>query len=206
MTTVFIVDDHEVVREGVAAMIRQEADLDVVGTAGTLLSARHRIGATRPQIVVLDVRLPDGNGIDLCRELRAEFPELHCLIFSAFEDYATRAAALAAGASGYVLKDIRGDQLVRAIRAVSGAPPATTAQSLSSDERAAAADQRAQSLTEREQQVLELIAEGCTNREIGAQLHLAEKTIKNYVSSLFDKLGLQHRTQAAMFFADRRAR
>lgn len=205
MTTVFIVDDHEVVREGVAAMIRQEPDLDVVGAAGTLLAARHRIGATRPQVVVLDVRLPDGDGIDLCRELRAEFPQLHCLIFSAFDDLATRAAAIEAGASGYVLKDIRGAQLVRSIRAVSGKPP-TTAQALGSDELAAASDQRAASLTARERQVLELIAEGCTNREIGAQLHLAEKTIKNYVSSLFDKLGLQHRTQAAMFFADRRDR
>lgn len=210
MTTVFLVDDHEIVRRGLAQLIHSVPDLEVVGEAGTVRDALRRIAATRPDVAVLDVRLPDGSGIDLCRDIRSAQPEVSCLILTAFDDDNALRAAVLAGASGYVLKDVRSGSLVAAIRdAAAGktVQPAElmrrTAQALHS-QRAPDAAPITPDLTLRERQVLELIAEGLTNRDIGARLGLAEKTVKNYVSALLAKLGMERRTQAAVYGAEQR--
>lgn len=212
MTTVFLVDDHEVVRRGIAQLLQTAGDLDVVGEAGTVADALRRIEATTPDVAVLDVRLPDGSGIALCREVLSRHSGIRCLILTAYDDdEALRAAALA-GASGYVLKDVRSGALVEAIRAVAAG---RTVQSSTSLQRAAtaaaprthatdAADAPTVDLTYREHQVLDLIADGLTNRQIGEHLGLAEKTVKNYVSALLAKLGMERRTQAAVYGAEHR--
>ncbi|WP_166877871.1 response regulator transcription factor [Salinibacterium sp. ZJ450] len=202
-TRVFVLDDHEVVRRGVAHLIESEPDLHLIGEASSVREARARIPATTPDVALLDVRLPDGNGIDLCRELNAQALPTGFLIFTAHDDEQARHAALIAGAAGYLVKDIRGNQLVAAIRAVAAGksipdriPHERTGDALALGERS---DPRLDSLSMRERQVLALISSGLTNRQIGERLTIAEKTVKNYVSGLLAKLGFEHRTQAAIF-------
>lgn len=202
MTRVFLVDDHEIVRRGVAELINAEADLEVVGEAATARQAIGRIAATKPDVAVLDVRLPDGSGIDLCRDIRSAHPTVQCLMLTAYDDDEASYAAVIAGAAGYVLKDIRGLGLLASIRrAALGEQLVDRAVSRRVVERATLAHDA--ELGMREGQILNLIAEGMTNRQIGEQLGLAEKTVKNYVSGLLSKLGMERRTQAAVYAARR---
>ena len=206
MIRVFLVDDHEIVRRGVAELINNENDLEVVGESPTVARTLGRVLATQPHVVVLDVRLPDGNGIDLCREIRSADPEMRCIILTAYDDDEASRSAVLAGASAYVLKDIRGQNLVESIRRVAGGAtllrPDVTRQVIADLTRVDASITPDLSL--RERQVLDLIAEGLTNRQIGERLELAEKTVKNYVSGLLAKLGMERRTQAAVFGAARK--
>ena len=204
MIRVFLVDDHEIVRRGLADLIRAEADLEVVGEAATKRQAVARVAATRPDVAVLDLRLPDGSGVDACRDIRSRDSGVRCLILTAFDDDEAARAAVRAGASGYVLKDIRGDRLVEAIRRVARdesllIPPVPDRTADSPGVRGG--DPAVRDLTARERQVLDLISRGLTNRQIGESLDLAEKTVKNYVSGLLAKLGMARRTQAAVFGA-----
>ena len=203
MTRVFLVDDHEIVRRGIADLINREPDLDVVGESGTARRTVMRVTATLPDVVVLDVRLPDGNGIDVCRTIRSQHPDIRCIMLTAYDDDKASVAAVLAGASGYVLKSIRGQNLVDSIRRVARGESllstAVTTGVRSSLNNMVSVDENEPDLTLRESQVLRLIADGCTNREIGEQLSLAEKTVKNYVSGLLSKLGMEHRTQAAVY-------
>ena len=209
MTRVFLVDDHEIVRRGIAELIDRETDLEVVGEAGTVRDALGRVAATRPDIVVLDVRLPDGSGIDLCRAIRSAHPDLPCLMLTAYDDDEASVTAVLAGAAGYVLKDIRGQNLIDGIRRVAAGGNLISA-AVSARVRAGLTEPVSSlpgdpaDLTLRERQVLELIADGLTNRQIGESLGLAEKTVKNYVSELLAKLGMERRTQAAVYAAERR--
>jgi len=211
--TVFLVDDHEVVRRGLVDLLSDDPDLTVVGEAGSVAEAKARIPAVRPDVAVLDVRLPDGSGIDLCRDLLAAHDELRCLILTSFTDEQSMLDAILAGASGYVVKDIRGMELAQAIKTVGSGKSLL-------DNRAAAAlmsklrhdihdgesaeDPRLRDLSATERTLLELLGEGLTNREIGQRMFLAEKTVKNYVSRLLAKLGLHRRTQAALLAAELR--
>jgi len=205
-TRVFVVDDHEIVRDGVAHLIDSFDDLEVVGEAGTAAQARVRIAATRPHVAVLDVRLPDASGIDLCRELRSTQPDTACLMLTAFDDDEAALAAVLSGAAGYVLKDIRGQRLVESIRLVAAGHTLVDA-TMSRQVVASIAHgpRRPEvALSKRERDVLDLIAEGLTNRQIGEVLGLAEKTVKNYVSGLLRALGMERRTQAAVYGAAQR--
>jgi len=204
MIRVFLVDDHEVVRRGIADLINAEADLEVVGEASTARQAVARVAATLPDVAVLDVRLPDGSGIDVCRAIRSKNPTVQCLIFTAFDDDEATYAAVLAGASGYVLKDISGQRLIESIRRVALGETLVTRTVAAHVVTALGTDRTepAATLTARERQVLELISRGLTNRQIGEHLDLAEKTVKNYVSGLLGKLGMQRRTQAAVFGAE----
>ncbi|MBN9151163.1 MAG: response regulator transcription factor [Cryobacterium sp.] len=200
---VVLVEDHELVRRGIAELISAESDMDVVAEAGTVAQARSRIAATNPDIVLLDVRLPDGSGIDVCRSIRQEAPQIRCLILTAYDDEDALYAAVLAGAAGYILKDIRGNRLIEAIRRVAAGhslldPTLKKMVTHRMREASSGEDPRLDALTGRERQVLNLIAEGLTNREIGQRINLAEKTVKNYVSNILSKLGLQRRTQAAV--------
>lgn len=203
MTRVFLVDDHEIVRRGVAQLLEREHDLEVVGEAPNAERALARIAALAPDIAVLDVRLPDSDGVSLCREIRSRHPEVHCLMLTAYDDDDAATAAVMAGASGYVLKTIAGTGLVDAVRAAASGrsllPAAVSARLRPSEDASDRDDPRFGSLNLRERQVLALIAEGLTNRQIGERLSLAEKTVKNYVSGLLRKLGFEHRTQAAVY-------
>ena len=203
---VFLLDDHEIVRRGIADLLQAEPGVIVVGEAGTAAEALRRIPATRPDVAVLDARLPDGSGIDVCREIRSSFPEIRCLILTSYDDNDALFAAVMAGASGYLLKEIRGSSLVDAVRQVAAGnsllDPAVTEQLLTRLREGAPQDARLASLREREREVLTLSTDGLTNREIGEHLHLSEKTVKNYVSGLFAKLGMQRRTQAAVYGAE----
>ena len=203
--TVVLVDDHEVVRRGVRDLLSLEPDIEVVGEAANAAEALARIPALRPAVAVLDVRLPDGNGVQLCRELKSAMPELNVLILTSFSDDEALFDAILAGASGYVLKHIGGDDLVDAVRRVgqggSLLDPAVTAQVLQRLRTPPKEDPALASLTDQERRILELIAEGLTNRQIGERMFLAEKTVKNYVSSILAKLGLERRTQAAVYGA-----
>ena len=205
MTTVFLVDDHEIVRRGIADLINAERDLEVVGESATAERTIGRVAATRPDVVVLDVRLPDGSGIDLCREIRSRVPGTKCIMLTAYDDDHASYAAVLAGASGYVLKDIRGQRLIEGIRSVAAGKPLLrqdVAQRVVQNLTAPATPSTpAPELSLRERQVLELIADGLTNRQIGERLELAEKTVKNYVSGLLAKLGMERRTQAAVYGA-----
>lgn len=205
MTTVFLLDDHELVRSGLRQLIDAEDDLEVVGEAATAGEARRRIPALRPDVAVLDARLPDGSGIEVCRDVRAIDPGIKALVLTSFDDDEALFAAIVAGAAGYVLKDIRSSDLVRGIRTVAAGgsllDPTTTAHVLERLRNGPQEDRRLAGLTGQERRILELIADGLSNREIGTRLHLAEKTVKNYVSSLLAKLGMQRRTQAAVFAA-----
>ena len=200
--TVFVVDDHEVVRAGLRTLF-EGADLDVVGEAGTAAEAQRRIPASRPDVVVLDLALPDGDGVSVCREIRAVLPETAVLILSSHDDDEAMFAAIVAGASGYVLKQVRSHDLVDGVRRVAAGEslldPAMTGAVLKRLRPGVKEDGRLQALTDQERRVLELIAEGLTNRQIGARLDVAEKTVKNHVTSLLAKLGLASRTQAAVF-------
>ncbi|MGX1776010.1 response regulator transcription factor [Nocardia brasiliensis] len=203
MVTVFLVDDHAIVRRGVADLIDAETDLEVIGEAGTVSQAMARIPALRPNVVVLDVRLPDGNGIELCRDLLDQHPGLHCLILTSFTDEQAMLDAILAGASGYVVKDIGALELVDAIRAVGAGHSlldnrAAAALMAKLREEAAARTGPLAALTEQERTLLELLGEGLTNRQIAGRMFLAEKTVKNYVSRLLAKLGVERRTQAAV--------
>ncbi|MFD4401294.1 response regulator [Nocardia sp. NPDC058499] len=203
MITVFLVDDHEIVRRGVADLIDAEDDMEVIGEAGDVARALARIPALRPDVVVLDVRLPDGNGIELCRELCSARPDLPCLILTSFTDEQAMLDAILAGARGYVVKDITTLALISAIRDIAAGRSLL-------DNRAAAALMRKlrseteadagplSGLTDRERTLLALLGEGLTNRQIAERLSLAEKTVKNYVSRLLSKLGVERRTQAAI--------
>ncbi|MCO5997854.1 response regulator [Actinoallomurus rhizosphaericola] len=205
MTTpikVFLLDDHEVVRRGVAALLESEDDITVVGEADTAERALARVPALQPDVAVLDVRLPDGDGVTVCRELRSRMPELACLMLTSFSDEEALFDAVMAGASGYVLKQIHGSDLVGAVRTVASGQslldPSSTAKMLERLRRPARQDPLAD-LTEQERRILDLIGDGLTNRQIGERLFLAEKTVKNYVSGIFTKLGMNRRTQAAAF-------
>ena len=199
---VFVLDDHEIVRRGVAELIGAEPDLEVVGEASTAAEAIRRIPAAQPDVVVLDARLPDGSGIEVCREVRAEHPEIRCLILTSYDDDDEAIfAAVLAGASGYVLKQIRAAHLLDAIRQLAAGrsllDPDVTEALLRRIRNGTKEDPRLASLNEQERRILDLITEGLTNREIGEQLFLAEKTVKNNVSVLLAKLGMQRRTQVA---------
>lgn len=202
MIRVFLVDDHELARRGIAGLLEAEADIEVIGEAGTAAQARTRILATTPDVAVLDVRLPDGSGIDVCRDIRSADPAIQCLMLTAYDDDEAIYAAVIAGAAGYVLKDIRGAGLVDSVRKVAAGKtlldPTLTARVVERMRGGSAGDPRLSSLSTREKQIMALIADGLTNREIGLRLSLAEKTVKNYVSGLLSKLGLQSRTQAAV--------
>ena len=202
---VFLLDDHEVVRRGLADLLDLEADLEVVGEAGSAADARVRIPATRPDVAVLDVRLPDGTGVEVCRDIREVNPDVKCLMLTSYSDDEALFDAIMAGASGYVLKDIRGNDLVEAIRQVASGKslldPSLTQRVLERLRNGDKEDPRIAGLSEQEKRILELIGEGLTNRQIGAEMHLAEKTVKNYVSSLLAKLGMERRTQAAAYVA-----
>ena len=202
MIRVFLVDDHELVRRGIAGLLSAEDDIEVVGEASTALQARARILATSPDVALLDVRLPDGSGIDVCRDIRSARPDIRCLMLTAYDDDEAIYAAVIAGAAGYVLKDIRGAGLVDSVRTVASGKslldPVLTARVVERMRGEARGDSRLDALSAREKQIMSLIADGLTNREIGLRLSLAEKTIKNYVSGLLSKLGLQRRTQAAV--------
>lgn len=203
MVKVFLVDDHEVVRRGLIDLLSADPELDVVGEAGSVSEALARIPAAQPDVAVLDVRLPDGNGIELCRDLLSRMPDLRCLMLTSFSSDEAMLDAILAGASGYVIKDIKGLELARAVKDV-GAGLSLL------DNRAAAAlmaklrgeadaPDPLSGLTQQERVLLDLLAEGLTNRQIADRMFLAEKTVKNYVSRLLAKLGMQRRTQAAVF-------
>ena len=202
MIRVFLLDDHEVVRAGVREMLQRDGDIEVVGESGSAVEATHRIPALRPDVAVLDVRLPDGNGIDVCRDVRSVDPSIKGLILTSYEDDEALFAAIMAGASGYVLKQIRGTDLVDGVRRVAAGQsmldPAVTARVLERIRHGAKEPEELKSLTDQERRILVHVAEGLTNREIAAKMFLAEKTVKNYVSSLLAKLGLERRTQAAV--------
>ncbi|KQV05025.1 response regulator [Leifsonia sp. Root112D2] len=198
---VFLADDHEIVRRGVAELLQAQPDIEIVGEAGTVAQARGRILATKPDIAILDVRMPDGSGIDICRELHATAPHIRCLILTAYDDDEAIYSAVIAGAAGYVLKDVRGSGLLESVRrAAAGHSLLDPSLKRRVEQRMRdvhSDDPRIDALSKRERQVLALIADGLTNRQIGIELSLAEKTVKNYVSGLLNKLGLQRRTQAA---------
>ncbi|MFE9452753.1 response regulator [Streptomyces sp. NPDC006739] len=202
---VFLLDDHEVVRRGVRDLLSDEPDITVVGEAGTAEQALVRVPALRPQVAVLDVRLPDGDGVTVCRELRSRMPELACLMLTSFDDEEALLDSIMAGASGYVLKQIQGADLVSAVRTVAGGqslldPNATTRlmTRLRGGHRQEEQPDELRRLTEREREILALVGEGLTNRQIGLRLYLAEKTVKNHISRLLAKLGVERRIQAAV--------
>ncbi len=199
----FVVDDHEIIRRGVRGLLEAEPDIEVVGEAGTAASALAQIPALRPDVAVLDVRLPDGDGVSVCREVRSWVPEVACLMFTAFGDDEALLDSIMAGAADYVLKQVRGSDLAGAVRAVASgqsmldARVASQAMARLRDE--ANGYERLAGLTARERKILELIGEGLTNRQIAERLSVSVKTVKNYVSVLFVKLGLEQRTQAAAY-------
>jgi two-component system, NarL family, response regulator DevR len=199
---VFLLDDHEVVRRGIANLLTEGGDIEVVGESASAVEASHRIPALRPDVAILDARLPDGSGIDVCREIRAVDPTIQGLILTSYEDDEALFAAIMAGASGYVLKQVRGTDLVDAVRRVASGQslldPAVTARVLERIRAGGDQPSELRGLTEQERRILEYIAQGLTNHEIAQKMFLADKTVKNYVSSVLAKLGLERRTQAAV--------
>jgi len=202
---IFLVDDHEVVRRGVRDMLEVEDDFEVVGEAGSVEEALQRVAATRPDVAVLDVRLPDGSGVELCRELRSAYPDIVCLMLTSYDDDEALFEAIVAGASGYVLKQVKGSDIVTAIRQVGAGrsllDPALTARVMERLRVGTTEDPRLAGLSAQERRVLDLLADGLTNRQIAAEMFLAEKTIKNYVSNLLAKMGMSRRTEAAVYAA-----
>jgi len=209
-TRVFLVDDHEIVRRGIADLLDDEPDLLVCGEAASAAEALARIPASRPDVAVLDVRLPDGNGVELCRELRARTPELHCLMLTSFSDDEALLDAIMAGAAGFVLKQVLGHDLLAAIRTVASGQSLldgrTTAALMNRLRRQRDDADPLRELSDQERTVLELIGDGLTNRQIAERMFLAEKTVKNYVSHLLAKLGMQRRTQVAVLATELRSR
>jgi DNA-binding NarL/FixJ family response regulator len=203
-TRVFLLDDHEVVRRGLRELLEAEDDMEVVGEASTAEEAYGRIPATTPDVAVLDVRLPDGDGVEVCREIRSKHPEIACIMLTSFADDDAVYAAIMAGAAGYVLKQVRGTDLIDGIRRVATGEslldPSVTTRVLERLRHKDDDDELAV-LTDQERKILELIAEGLTNRQIGERMYLAEKTVKNYVSNMFAKLGMSRRTEAAAYAA-----
>jgi two-component system response regulator DevR len=199
---VYLLDDHEVVRRGLADLLQSQGDIEVVGESGLAREAAGRIPALRPDVMILDARLPDGSGIDVCRDVRAVDPSIKGLILTSYEDDEALFAAIMAGAAGYVLKQVRGTDLVEGVRRVAAGQsmldPAVTQRVLDRIRSGVEQPQELKALTDQERRILEHIAEGRTNRQIAAEMFLAEKTVKNYVSSLLAKLGLERRTQAAV--------
>ncbi|WP_243059115.1 response regulator transcription factor [Nocardioides sp. SR21] len=199
---VYLLDDHEVVRQGLRALLESAGGIEVVGESGSAEDAAHRIPALRPHVAVLDARLPDGSGIEVCRTVRAVDPSIQALILTSYDDDEALFAAIMAGAAGYVLKEIKGRDLISAIRQVAEGKslidPSLTARVLERVRNPPRTAPELADLTEQELKLLELIAEGLTNRQIGERMFLAEKTVKNYVSSILAKLGLERRTQAAV--------
>ncbi|HLN76749.1 MAG TPA: response regulator transcription factor [Nocardioidaceae bacterium] len=202
---VFLLDDHEVVRRGLHDLLESEGDIEVVGESGSVKEAIARIPALRPDVAVLDGRLPDGSGIDVCREVRSIDPNIKALILTSYDDDEALFAAILAGAAGYVLKQIAGSDLIDGVRRVAAGQslldPTLTARVLERVRKGPEVNEELSALTEQERKILALIAEGLTNRQIGERLFLAEKTVKNYVSSILAKLGLERRTQAAVLAA-----
>jgi len=199
---VYLLDDHEVVRQGLRALLESAGGIEVVGESGSAVEAASRIPATRPHVAVLDARLPDGSGIEVCRTVRGVDDSIQALILTSYDDDEALFAAIMAGAAGYVLKEIRGSDLVDGIRRVASGQslidPTLTAKVLERVRKGPSVAPELAELTEQERKLLGLIAEGLTNRQIGEQMFLAEKTVKNYVSSILSKLGLERRTQAAV--------
>ena len=199
---VFLLDDHEVVRRGVRELLESEGDIEVVGEAGTVADALRMIPDLAPDVAVLDGRLPDGSGVDVCREVRSRNPEIQALILTSYDDDEALFSAIIAGAGGFVLKQIQGDALITGVRRVAQGQslidPTLTARVMERMRSGHLAEQELSELTDQERKILTLIAQGLTNRQIGEELFLAEKTVKNYVSSILSKLGLQRRTQAAV--------
>jgi len=200
---VFLLDDHEVVRRGVADMLESSGLIEVVGEASTCAQAIDRIPTLNPDVAILDVQLPDGSGVDVCREMKSADIDINCLMLTSFVDDEALLNAIIAGASGYVLKQIRGNDLIGAVQTVAGGgsllDPSATARVMQRIRSEATKVDPLSELTDQERKILDLIGEGMTNRQIGEELYLAEKTVKNYVSSILAKLGLQRRTQAAVF-------
>ena len=205
LVRVFLLDDHEVVRQGVRTLLEASGQIEVVGEASNAQETLSRIGACQPDVAVLDVRIPDGNGVEVCREIRSEHPNIKCLMLTSYSDDDALFEAIMAGASGYVLKQIRGSELVSAVLRVANGEslldPAVTGKVLERLRAPAAEDERLGSLSPQERKLLELIGEGLTNRQIGEKMYLAEKTVKNYVSNLLAKMGMHRRTEVAVFAA-----
>jgi DNA-binding NarL/FixJ family response regulator len=202
---VFLLDDHDVVRRGLRDLLEAEDDIEVVGEADTAELARKRISALRPDVAVLDVRLPDGDGVEVCRDVRSANPEVACLMLTSFSDDEALFDAVMAGAAGYLLKQVRENDLVTAVRTVAAGgslmDPTTIQNVLNRVKTGTEDDQRLGVLTAQERKIFDLIGEGRTNRQIGDEVFLAEKTVKNYVSSILMKLGMERRTEAAAFAA-----
>ncbi len=200
---VFLLDDHEIVRRGIKELLEGEPDIVVVGESGLADEAARRIPALRPDVAILDARLPDGSGIDVCREIRSRDPDIKALILTSYDDDEALFAAIMAGAAGYTLKQVKGNDLVETVRRVAAGQstldPSVTAAVLDRVRNGPPVDKELERLTGQEQRILDLIGDGLTNRQIGEQMFLAEKTVKNYVSSMLAKLGLTSRTQAAIF-------
>ncbi|MDQ2677777.1 MAG: response regulator transcription factor [Actinomycetota bacterium] len=202
---VFLLDDHEIVRRGVRDLLDAEPDIEVVGEAGTAAQALDRVALHRPHVAVLDVQLPDASGVEVCRELRASHPEIACVMLTSFNDDEALVQAVVAGASGYVLKQVRGSAIVESIRTVAAGrsliDEGLVERVTERIRRDAQEDERLSSLSPQERRVLDLLAQGHTNRRIGEELFLAEKTVKNYVSNLLAKMGMSRRTEAAVYAA-----
>jgi DNA-binding NarL/FixJ family response regulator len=199
---VFLLDDHDIVRRGVRALLESEGDVEIVGESSTVADAAVAIPDLAPDVAVLDARLPDGSGIDLCRELRQTAPTVRSLILTSYDDEEAIVAAIRAGAAGYVLKEVEGDSLLSAVRTIASGQslidPAMARRVIHWIEQTSSAPQELAGLTEQQLRILELLAEGLTNREIGLRLYLAEKTVKNHVTRILARLGVQRRTQAAL--------
>jgi DNA-binding NarL/FixJ family response regulator len=202
---VFLLDDHEVVRKGLRALLEACEDIEVVGEADTVAEALVRIPATGPDVAILDVRLPDGSGVEVCRDVRSNSPDIACVMLTSYADDEALVASIMAGAAGYVLKQVGSLDLLDTIRRAGAGEslldPALTDRVLERLREGPKTDPRLASLTPQERKILDLIAEGHTNRQIAENLFLAEKTVKNYVSNLLAKLGMERRTQAATFAA-----
>ncbi|HLM63093.1 MAG TPA: response regulator transcription factor [Acidimicrobiales bacterium] len=202
---IFLLDDHEVVRRGLRELLESEDDLEVVGEAGTVDEAIRRVPAAAPDVAILDVRLPDGNGVEACREIRSHHPDTRCLMLTSFSDDEALFDSIMAGAAGYLLKQVRGADLVDSVRRVADGQslldPSLTAKVLERLRHPPKEDDHLSALTDQERRILDLLAEGLTNRQIGERLFLAEKTVKNYVSNLLTKLGMHRRTEAAVYAA-----
>jgi two-component system response regulator DevR len=202
---VFLLNDHEVVRRGVRDLLESEADLVVVGEAGTAEEARQRIPATSPDVAVLDVRLPDGTGVEVCRDMRSAHPDLACIMLTSYADDEALFEAIMAGAAGYVLKQVSGSNLVDAVRQVAAGhsllDPTVTSRVLERLRKGPDEDERLKDITDQERRILNLLADGKTNRQIAEEMFLAEKTVKNYVSNLLSKMGMSRRTEAAVYAA-----